>query len=130
MPLPPITRHPLFWFLAWLGWFGFLLFCSSRPATQLTFHPFNHFDKLEHSGYFTAGSTLVGLGLFTAGWWPRRWWVVVLVAACVGAWDEWFQQFSLGRSALDQGDWIADTTGGFLGCGVTLWLAGKFGKRG
>ena len=49
-----------------------------------------------------------------AGHWPSRWWLVPVVAAVIGAFDEVHQVITPGRSGLDVADWVADVTGGLL----------------
>ena len=80
--------------------------------------PFDWFDKIEHAGFFFLGGLLLGGWLVAAGHWPRRWWLLPLVAALVGAFDEIHQLFTPGRSGLDLGDWIADIVGGSLAAAV------------
>ncbi|MGI8604009.1 MAG: VanZ family protein [Verrucomicrobiales bacterium] len=111
----PWMQRPRVWFGAYAGWLAVLFVLSSLPGSGLEFHPFGGFDKIEHAGYFLVGSLILGLGLSTRGDWPRRWWWLPLAASGAGAFDEWHQQFSPGRSGLSGGDWLADVGGGFAG---------------
>lgn len=76
--------------------------------------PFDWFDKVQHTGFFFLGGLLLGGWIVAAGRWPSRWWLLPLVAAAVGAFDETHQRLTPGRSGLDLGDWIADIMGGLL----------------
>lgn len=127
MPRFRLHQQPKFWAFCWGGWFLVLLALSSLPGGTLTYQPFDFFDKLEHAGYFAAGGFCVGAWLVTRGDWPRRWWWPLAMAAAVGALDEWRQQFTPGRSALDLGDWIADVVGGILGTFIVA--AGPLRRR-
>ena len=42
-------------------------------------------------------------------------WLSMIIVAMLGAFDEWYQSFSPGRSGNDLGDWIADCSGGIVG---------------
>lgn len=81
------------------------------------------FDKIEHAGFFFLGGLLLGGWLVAAGHWPSRWWLLPVVAALVGGFDEAHQVITPGRSGLDWGDWIADVTGGTLAAAVVeiIW---------
>lgn len=81
--------------------------------------PFEFNDKAMHALYFLGGSLLLGGYGVARGSWPRRWWLLPLVAAVVGAFDETHQRFTPGRS-VEFADWIADTLGGLLAVPATF----------
>jgi VanZ family protein len=102
------------WRRAWWIWFALLFALSSVPGNRLGPRPFDWFDKLEHAGFFFLGGLILGGWLAATGRWPARWWLLPVVAAAVGAFDEAHQSFTPGRSGLDAGDWAADIFGGSL----------------
>lgn|GEM_PF-615928 len=109
-----LLQRPSAWSRAWWLWFTVLFALSSIPGHHLGPVPFAWFDKLEHAAYFFLGGLLLGGGLAAAGQWPGRWWLLPLVAALAGLFDEFHQIFTPGRSGLDPGDWMADILGGTL----------------
>jgi VanZ family protein len=113
-----LRQRPDRWRTAWWLWFIVLFGLSSIPGHHLGPRPFAWFDKLEHSGYFFLGGLLLGGWLTAAGRWPVRWWLLPLVAALVGLFDEIHQLITPGRSGLDPGDLIADVLGGTLAAAV------------
>ena len=115
--------QPRVWFWSWVGWFAVLFLFSSLPGSGIKFSPWPHFDKIEHALYFFAGGVLVGGWLISQSRWPRSAWIVPLTSALVGAFDEWHQKFSPGRSALDFADWSADFIGGTFALLPLIWLA-------
>ena len=96
-------------------WYGALWCLSSVEGHKIAFRPFELFDKVEHFSYFTAGGAILGAMLGASGRWPRRWWAIPAAISLLGGIDEWYQQFTPGRSALDPWDWTADTLGGVAG---------------
>lgn len=82
-------------------------------------------DKIAHACYFTAGAAAFALALGLAlatnvSLSKARLLLACLVmAALVGAFDEWHQSHTPGRDGNSLGDWIADVLGGLLG----FWLA-------
>lgn len=110
--LPSLLERPKPWRLGWWLWFGVLFLLSSVPGYRLGPPPFEWFDKVEHAGYFFLGGLLLGGWLVATDRWPARWWMLPVVAAMVGAFDEMHQLFTPGRSGLDPGDWVADILGG------------------
>lgn len=68
-------------------------------------------DKLAHVGCFFVLTVFLGEGFA----WPLL--LVALVAAGIGAADEWHQLYLPGRSA-STADWAAD----LLGVGLALWV--------
>ncbi|MBK5189185.1 MAG: VanZ family protein [Gemmatimonadaceae bacterium] len=92
---------------------------TSIPGSHIPVLPFRNFDKIVHL-------TIYGV----LGWMTARAWangsrvtaaalVVVALVSCVGAIDEWHQQFIPQRS-MDLLDWAADTTGAAFGVIVAL----------
>lgn len=67
-------------------------------------------DKLAHAGCFFVLTVLLGIGFA----WPL--WLIALVAAGIGATDEWHQLSLPGRESSLL-DWTAD----LLGVGMALW---------
>lgn len=127
MPLSRLFARPQFWFGVVGLWFAILFVLSSislalPPGPQIT-----HIDKIEHTLYFTLGSTCLYLGLRLSK--PQRGFLfalglTVLFCALVGAFDEFHQTFTPNRSGNDPGDWTADVLGGFIGSfiGTVLYL--------
>lgn len=76
-------------------------------------------DKLAHVGCFFVLTLLLGQGFS----WPLS--VVALVAAGVGAADEWHQLSLPGRMGSVE-DWAAD----LLGVGMGLWVLWWLRRRG
>lgn len=111
-----------------LGWAGVIFYLSTMTGQEVEQAlPFAVWDKALHFLAFSAGAFLIAAALrFSFGW---RWRVIVpvtlVLVSLYGASDEWHQQFTPGRSALDVGDWTADTLGGIGGslvcCGVSAW---------
>lgn len=95
---------------------AFLVVCSSLPGgNQMML--FKHADKVIHFGYFMGISGLINLYWVSKN--PRSYlsfgWLSMIIVAMLGAFDEWYQSFSPGRSGNDLGDWIADCSGGIVG---------------
>lgn len=106
-------------------WGAFLLWAilvcelSSLSASQLGFlpHIFVGFDKVVHCTFFFVGSIFLAAAARETVRWP---WAIVLVTSILTlslfAWgDEIHQVFTVGRSGLDFGDWMADFTGATAG---------------
>ena len=106
-----------FWDTMVLIWFCALFVVSS--ISRLPPGPnISNFDKFEHTAYYSLGAACFylarklknpsasGVRVFV--------WTVVFAMA-VGAFDEFHQSFTPGRSGNDPYDWLADTLGGFIG---------------
>ncbi len=120
-----MLRRPVFWLSAVALWFVTLFVLSHQSHLQPPGPQFDHRDKVYHAAYFTLGAACFFIALRL--WRPSlRAGLVVLctVTLCmaVGAIDEYHQSFVPNRSGNDIGDWLADTTGGFLGCLLGAWL--------
>ncbi len=127
MKIPRLLRSSTPWYSLAVAWFVLLYVLSSRSHVGPVFG-FPHQDKVLHAIYYTAGS----LCLFFAMWYRRRGATLflaslagVLFCAAVGAFDEWHQSFTPGRSGNDLWDWLADVTGGFLGAWIGRLLCYK-----
>lgn len=121
--LSPILSRPGFWVAAWWVWFVVLFVFSSLPGNEIAKQPFQFNDKAQHTLYFLGGALTLGAVEVARGRWPRRWWVLPLMAAAVGAFDETHQRFTPGRS-VEMADWVADVLGGFLAIPlVFVWKA-------
>lgn len=117
-------RSAPFWWSAVIVWFV-ALFILSSISTLPQGPKIANIDKIEHTVYYALGATcfylarrfrnaaLTGTAAAVSA---------VLFCMAIGAFDEWHQTFTPGRSGNDPFDWMADTLGGFLGalCG---WLA-------
>jgi VanZ family protein len=112
------SRHPGWWFAAWLLWFAAVYVSSSLPGMGGG-GPVLQLDKLAHFLSYAAGGLLLAGGLCHLR--PDRpdWRVVVCVAvlltALTGLFDEWHQSFTPHRNGLDPWDWLADILGGTAG---------------
>lgn len=110
--------------MALLAWFLLLFGLSSISKVPSTVDGFMISDKIAHAVYFAGGATALFFALKLGRWRGLSAHSVliccVLGAAAVGAFDEWHQTFTPGRSGNDLGDWIADVIGGVLGflCGA------------
>ncbi|WP_395743116.1 VanZ family protein [Prosthecobacter sp.] len=128
MKLPGFLFTPALWRFLVLLWFGTLYWLSSQPHLPSP-ASFEGVDKLEHTTYFALGGVCFLLSLRLGG--LARTPVVaigmtVLFCGLVGAFDEWHQTFTPGRSGGDVWDWTADLSGGFVGAFIVLaasrWL--------
>ena len=117
MKIPERLQTSKPWIALAVAWFALLFYLSSRshPDTGISFP---QSDKVLHATYYTAGA----LCAFFAMWYRQRGaslflasLAAVLFCAAVGAFDEYHQTFTPGRSGNDPWDWLADVTGGFLG---------------
>jgi VanZ family protein len=116
--------QPRSWAWLWIVWFATLFYLSSLPGDAFDFNPpFDWFDKIEHAGFFFLGGLALGGAVVARGRWPALWWVLPAAAAVVGAFDEWHQLYSPGRSGLDVFDWLADVIGGSLAAIPVTWWA-------
>jgi VanZ family protein len=116
---------------AWLGvvgWAGVIFYLSTMTGKEVEQAlPFAIWDKALHFLAFAAGGFLIAAALRVSFGWGWRVIVPITLAlvSLYGASDEWHQQFTPGRSALDVGDWSADTLGGIGGplacCAVSAW---------
>lgn len=112
-----LARSSRFWDTMVLVWFCALFVVSS--ISRLPPGPnISNFDKFEHTAYYSLGAACFYLARrlkspsMTA--WRVLFWTVVF-AMGVGAFDEFHQSFTPGRSGNDVYDWLADTLGGFIG---------------
>ncbi|RYD17121.1 MAG: hypothetical protein EOP88_28250, partial [Verrucomicrobiaceae bacterium] len=110
---------PRFWFIAFLIWFAVLWGLSSISLNSGHSPPIDHFDKVQHFGYFFGGSGLLCAWLFRRNPerpdWKRIFTVSIVVLSLVGALDEYHQSFTPGRSGNDLYDWLADFLGAIAG---------------
>lgn len=83
-------------------------------------------DKALHFGGYLVLSTLMALTLGTFRKLTKREFVGVwIVAAVLGALDEWTQLLpSVNRSA-ELLDWVADITGSACGLGIAAWICAR-----
>jgi VanZ family protein len=112
----------------WVVWFTVLWLLSSIPANRLMKMPLISSDKLQHIGYFLAGSVCFALWMRVRKMSPRLWWLVPLLAAVVGAIDEFHQSFTPNRTGNDVFDWLSDVIGGFLALPVTQIISNRWLK--
>ena len=114
-----IPRNPKWWLGAFLIWFGVLWVLSSLSFGSDFTPPVDHFDKVEHFGYFFGGSGLLCAYLFRRNPEHPNWRAIIggaiLVIALVGCIDEFHQSFTPGRSGNDPYDWLADVLGATAG---------------
>lgn len=117
--MPRLPRHPQFWFIAFLLWFAVLWGLSSFSLNSTYSPPVNHFDKVEHFGYFFGGSCLLCAWLYRRNPQHRDWKAIlttaIVVISLVGVLDEYHQSFTPGRSGNDPYDWLADFFGAITG---------------
>ena len=118
-------NHPKVWLIAWVLWAIVLWNLSATQPAAKDLPDLPHIDKLAHFGYFFGGSGLL------SGWFyfkfkkftgSGRLATMTLIGSIVGIIDEYHQSFTPGRSGNDIGDWIADTSGAFVGAFVMLYL--------
>ena len=119
MRVAQILRHPRFWLVSFLCWFGVLWFVSSSSLAGAYIPPVANIDKIEHFGFFFGGTGLLCAWLFCRDPVTPRWWLIfgiaVIVMGLVGWLDEYHQTFTPGRSGNDPHDWIADLSGAITG---------------
>jgi VanZ family protein len=117
--MPGFVRDARFWLGCFIAWFLALFVMSSFSGPAIGPPPFPHFDKVAHFGYFFGGGGLLAAFLYFRRPVDPSWWRIVLtvtlICAAAGAFDEWRQTFTPGRSGNDVSDWLADTLGGTAG---------------
>ncbi len=128
------------WAAVWAVWFSvlFVLSSLSSPGPRINL---DHFDKVGHAVWFAGGGICFALAVALRGRsareavhsadWRRIALLTLLAGALTGAFDEWHQWFTPGRSALDPWDWLADCSGSLV-AGITArpflrWLASRTG---
>ena len=91
---------------------------SSQPSTSLPAPAFAGEDKLVHMAIYSLFGALAARAALRAGLGRRA---VLLYLACVayGLFDEWYQQFTPGRSS-DLFDALADALGAAAGFALVL----------
>lgn len=117
--MPRLPGQPRFWRIAFLVWFAVLWVLSSFSFNTTESVPINHFDKVQHFGYFLGGAGLLSAWLYRRNPgqpdWKRIFLTSVIVLSLVGALDEFHQSFTPGRSGNDPYDWLADLVGSVTG---------------
>lgn len=100
---------------------GAILTATSIPGRFIPVIGFRHADKFVHFFMYGVLGFLVSRALDDPGQTRRVRAMLVAFLFCVvlGATDEWHQLYIQGRSA-EVGDWVADSTGGFVG--ATTWM--------
>lgn len=120
--MPRLPRSSRFWLGAFLVWFAVLWGLSSFSGAGDYLPPIDHFDKVEHFGFFFGGSGLLCAWLYRRKPenpdWRKLFITAVVVIALVGWLDEYHQSFTPGRFGNDPGDWLADFLGGIAGARV------------
>ena len=119
--LPTWIFKARLWGTAYLFWFAVLFVLSSFSMNKKTVDLPTYSDKVAHFAYFACGSFALAFWLWLKFPQQRKLvaaTLVIVAAAAVGLFDEWHQTFTVGRSGLDLGDWIADVCGGVAG-----WIA-------
>ncbi len=114
-----LPRNPRFWLGAFLTWFAVLWGLSSFTGPGDFQPPIDHFDKIEHFGFFLGGTGLLCAWLFRRNPDRPNWRALIVTAVVVisliGWLDEYHQSFTPGRSGNDFPDWLADFTGAIAG---------------
>lgn len=127
-----LPGRPAFWFTLVAAWFGVLFWLSSQSPPQPPAPQIPHLDKVLHAGYFALGGLFFASGLRLRTPSPAtapHLVATVLFCAAVGAFDEWHQTFTPGRSGNDPWDWLADAGGGLLGGIAGCWLPRLLARR-
>ncbi len=118
-------KHKLI--IPWLpvGAWCVLIFVQSAFAAPDIGPDWPCLDKLAHLGIYGLLAVLLCRGLAAHARWQGRPLKLVMAAtiltALYGLSDEWHQSFVPARTA-DVADWLADLTGGVLGCGAYLLI--------
>jgi VanZ family protein len=118
----------LFRRVCWAGvaiWAAAVFTLSSLSGPQVAeLNVFDAWDKLLHFLAFCCGAfPLVPALRLSRDWTWRRIVIVAAVSLSVyGALDELHQSWTPSRSALDPGDWLADTLGGTTGALLTAFV--------
>jgi len=128
-----LLSRPVFWFVAYICWFGLLYFLSEQSSDGPGRAIFYQADKVAHAVYFAGGATGLGLGILL--WRPRvsrliLFLVLIAMAFLVGCFDEWHQSMTPGRDGNSAGDVAADVFGGVLGFFLCQLLLGFARRRG
>ena len=91
---------------------------------------FELWDKGLHFIAFFAGALPLVPALRLSGCapWSRILLFAIVAISVYGALDEVHQHFTPSRSALDVGDWVADTLGAFAGTLLTAYIHARFEK--
>jgi VanZ family protein len=97
--------------VAW-GLFIVLLTSIPNPPQPLLLPTWS--DKVVHVALYAVFGALVARALAHTEVSPRPLMFAALIAATLGAVDEWHQQYVTGRAA-DIYDWYADVSGGIAG---------------
>jgi VanZ family protein len=132
--MPTSFSRPLLLFrrVCWVGvvlWAAIVFILSSIPGPEVAeLNVFDVWDKALHFAAFFCGAfPLVPALRLGRDWSWRR--VVAVAAAALslyGAFDEVHQLITPSRSALDAGDWIADTLGAIAGAALTAFIHARF----
>jgi len=112
------------WMPVW-AWIVVIEIATSWPNPSVPAGLPEGSDKVVHLGMYGMLGLLAARALGLQRW-SRDGWRLLVAAACIscfGALDEWHQQFIPGRG-MELGDWIADSTGGFLGLVAFTFMAG------
>lgn len=126
--LPVFLLRSRFWGASFIAWFLVLFVLSSFAINKKGIELPTYSDKVAHFGYFACGSFALGLWLVLRTSFIKKRTlalIVILAVAAVGAFDEWHQTFTVGRSGLDLGDWIADICGGIAGWAAAVIVTRK-----
>jgi len=111
-----VARRNLRALWSWLplvAYAGFLIYLSSQPVYQFPPLPFWMADKLVHMALYSVLGALGGRAASRAGL-GRRAGLVLAGLVAFGLFDEWYQQFTPGRSS-DLLDALADAIGASAG---------------
>ena len=118
----------LFRRVCWFGvfcWAATVFKLSSIPGPEIAeMNVFDTWDKALHFAAFFCGAfpLVPALRLSRTGSWRRIVLIATAALSIYGALDEVHQMFTPSRSALDPGDWLADTLGALAGCIVTALI--------
>ena len=121
-PMPRPALAITFW-LAVLGWAGGVLWLSSLSPNELprtaflTWDKFNHFIAFAVGGWLTASALRLSRPATPVA---GRLVLAIILVAAFGAFDEFVQLFTPGRTGADLYDWIADFLGAIAGALSTL----------
>ncbi len=112
-----LFRVSWLWLILFIIFIGLLIFLSSLPLNMAHTTSFILVDKIIHFVYFMGLSGLLNFywaSEHRTSYLPYGW-LSILIIASIGAFDEWLQSYTPGRSGNDLGDLIADCIGAVVG---------------
>ena len=121
--------------ICWLGvviWVVTVFILSSLPGPEVAeLNVLDVWDKALHFAAFFCGALALLPALrLTCTWsWKRTILTGIAALSLYGALDEFHQSFTPSRSALDPGDWSADTLGAAAGTLLAAFVYARVSRK-